>query len=118
MSKLSRHSGSRDQLAVLRTVLALAGDKAELLAHTESVWQSATFNGLRHTSTLLFDGADAVADGEAFIAALPDAEMAVPHMLVVDAGVKFASHIVVPMQRMTVQIELLLITEDPAKITR
>ena len=108
---LSRHAGSRDQLAVLRAVLALAGSGAELLAHTESPWQSATFTGLRHTSTMLFNGADAVAQGEAFIAELPDAELSVPHMLVVDAGVKFANHVMVPVQRMTVQVELLLVAD-------
>ena len=108
---MSRHAASRDQLAVLRGILALAGEGAELLAHTESEWHSATFSGFRHTSTLMFDGAAAVARGEAFIAALPDAELVVPNMLVVGAGIKFANHVIVPVQRLTVQVELLLVAD-------
>ena len=108
----TRHEGSRDQLAVLRAVLALAGEHAELLVHSERVWQSATFSGFRHGSTLLFEGAEAVAAGDAFIEALADHDWRVPHMLVVDAGVVEATHVVMPVQRLTVTVELLLVADE------
>jgi hypothetical protein len=57
-------------LNVLNAVLALAGDKAQLLAQTDAPWRSATFDGFRHTMTLKFEGIEAVTIGEAFLAEL------------------------------------------------
>jgi hypothetical protein len=62
----------RPWVALLSSVMELAGGKAELLRHDERAWASVTFSGTRHTLTLTFTGDEAVAAGEAFLAALPD----------------------------------------------
>lgn len=74
-------------LRLLSEVLGLAGPAAEFLSHSERDWASATFSGARHTIALAFEGADAVARGEAFITALPDHEFTVPRHLVADVAV-------------------------------
>lgn len=94
-----------------RAVLALAGGKARLLSHRENGWASITFTGTRHAIMLEFAGGEAVAAGEAFIATLPDHEFTLPRMLVADAVVVSADHMLLPEPRLTLEIELLLLDE-------
>lgn len=95
----------RDQLD------ALAQGGAKVLRHTEKAWASITFEGSRHTLELLFDGGEAVAAGETFIAALPEHEFAIPGQLVADAEVTRVEHILLPHPRLTVECELLLLRD-------
>jgi len=89
----------------------LAGGPAELIAHTERAWASATFSGARHGFTLDFAGAAAVSRGEGLIADLPEHEFTLPGLLVADAAVVSANHTLAPMPRLTVTCELLLVEE-------
>lgn len=86
-------------------VLLLAGNAARIASHSERAWASITFAGSRHTITLDFAGAEAVAAGEAFIAALPGT-------LVADASVGAVTHRLLPDPALTVEIELLLLDES------
>ncbi|MFT4055901.1 MAG: hypothetical protein QM681_15465 [Novosphingobium sp.] len=97
-------------LRLLSEVLSLAGPDADLLSHAERDWASATFSGTRHTIVLAFEGAKAVAQGEAFIATLPDHEFTIPRHLVADAAVTSVEHRQDP-PRMTVHIEVLLLVD-------
>lgn len=101
----------RPWLHLLSAVLQLAGGKAELLRHAERPWASATFSGSRHTIALSFTGEDAVADGEAFIAALPDHEFTLPRHIVADAAISAVEHGLDPAPHMTVEVELLLLED-------
>lgn len=105
--KPRRTAGDRLRAAVL----ALAGDGAELLRHSESGWASITFTGTRHRLELRFTG-DAMAAGEHFIAALPDHEFAIAGQLVADAEVTAADHTLLPTPRLLVICELLLLEES------
>lgn len=96
---------------LVEAILTLAGGKAELAHHIERGWASVTFSGTRHTMSLIFTGAEAVAAGEHFIAALPDHEFAIPRQLVADAGVVSAEHALLPEPRLAVEIELLLLED-------
>ncbi|WFL76536.1 hypothetical protein P7228_11075 [Altererythrobacter arenosus] len=93
-------------------LLALAEAKACILSHEEKAWASITFSGTRHTLTLDFDGAAAVAAGERFIAALPDHEFAISGQLVADASVSEVDHLLHPQPRMLVTVVLLLLEES------
>lgn len=97
--------------ALLSAVADLAGGKAELLRHGEQPWASVTFAGTRHTLALAFTGPEAVTAGEAFIAALPEHEFAVPRQLVADAAVAAVSHETLPQPKLTVEVELLLLED-------
>lgn len=97
--------------ALLSAVTELAGGKAELLRHVERPWASVTFSGTRHTVILAFSGAEAVAAGEVFIAALPEHEFTMPGQLVADAAVTAVEHIALPGPRLTVEVELLLLED-------
>lgn len=77
---------------VREALLMLAQGKASLLTHEEKAWASITFSGARHELMLDFDGRDAVAAGEDFIAALPDHEFAIPGQLVAEASVRAVDH--------------------------
>ena len=101
----------RPWAALLSAVLQLAGGKAELLRHVERPWASVTFAGTRHTMILAFTGVEAVAAGEAFIAALPEHEFAIPRQLVADAAVVSATHETLPEPKLTVEVELLLLED-------
>jgi len=101
----------RPWLQLLSAVLQLAGGKAELLRHAEHPWASITFTGSRHKIVLAFTGAQAVATGEEFIAALPEHEFTLPRQLVAEAAVVAVEHLLVPEPRLTVEIELLLLEE-------
>jgi hypothetical protein len=96
---------------LLSAVMQLAGGKGELLRHAEQPWASVTFAGTRHKLTLAFTGAESVAAGESFIAALPEHEFAIPRQLVADAAVIAVEHELVPAPRMTVEVELLLVED-------
>ncbi|MCW1427961.1 hypothetical protein [Novosphingobium sp. JCM 18896] len=96
--------------ALLSVVLRLAEGKAELLRHREHPWASVTFTGTRHTIALAFTGAEAVAAGERFIAALPEHEFAIPGQLVADAAVVSVDHEVLA-ERLAIEIDLLLLEE-------
>ena len=91
-------------------VLALAGEHATLVRAREKSWASITFAGARHTMDLAFDGAEAVAAGEALVAALPDHEFAIPRQLVAEASVTAVDHRLDP-PHMTVTCEVLLLEE-------
>jgi hypothetical protein len=97
--------------ALLAAVMQLAGGRGELLRHVERPWASVTFAGTRHTLALAFSGHDAIAAGEAFIAALPEHEFAIPRQLVADAAVTSATHEMLPEPRLTVEVELLLLED-------
>lgn len=99
-------------LRLLEAVLLLAGKEGELISHAERPWASATFSGTRHTFTLSFTGADAVAAGEEFIAALPDHEFVLPGRLVADAGVNEVTHSTHPQPMLVVEADVLLLDES------
>lgn len=92
-------------------VMALAGGTAQLLNHSEKAWASITFSGARHSFTLAFEGVSTAKAGEAFIAALPDHEFAIPGQLVADATVQSVEHKMLPDVRLVVAIELLLLVD-------
>lgn len=96
---------------LIETILALAGGKAALAHHIERGWASVTFSGTRHTMSLVFPGAEAVAAGEEFIAALPEHEFAIPRQIVADALVISAEHALLPEPGLAVEIELLLLED-------
>jgi hypothetical protein len=106
-----RRAGRRPWHALLSAVMELAGGKVELLRHVERPWASVTFSGTRHTIALAFTGADAVSAGEAFIAALPEHEFAIPGQLVADAAVISAAHELLREPKLTVEVELLLLED-------
>ena len=96
--------------ALRDALLALAQGQATVLALAEKRWASATFTGTRHRVALQFDGAEAVAAAEVFIAFLPEHEFTVPGQLVADATVTEVDHRLDP-PLMTVCCELLLLEE-------
>lgn len=98
-------------LPLLSALLELARGKAELIRHSERAWASITFSGSRHTVLLSFAGADAVLAGEALIEALPEHEFAIPRHIVADAVVIAADHTALPEERLTVEVELLLLDD-------
>jgi len=91
-------------------LLDLAQGRAAIRGHAEKSWASVTFAGARHRVELLFDGAEAVAAGELFIAFLPEHEFDILGQLVADAAVTEVDHRFEP-PRMTVRCELLLLEE-------
>lgn len=94
-------------------LLRLAQGRAQLLAHEEKAWASITFSGTRHEVMLDFDGAEAVAAGEALIDALPDHEFAIPGHLVAEASVREVDHrFAGEDERMVVTAVLLLLEES------
>ena len=98
-------------MQILRAVMTLAGPHAELVRHGERPWASITFSGARHTVVLGFEGAEGIAAGEAFIAALPEHEFTVRGQLVADATVTSMLHDTLPWPRMVVEAELLLLED-------
>ena len=104
-------AGRRPWLRLLTALLDLAGGKAELLRHAERPWASVTFSGSRHTIALVFNGADAIASGEAFVVALPDHEFTIARQLVADAAIVAVDHTLVPEPAMTVEAEILLLDD-------
>lgn len=96
-------------LRLLSEMLQLAGPHAEFVRHSEAPWSSATFTGSRHLVLMTFEGIDAVLEGEAYIAALPDHEFTIVGQLVADATVVAVEHCAAPAPRMTVEVEVLLL---------
>ena len=91
---------------------SLAGGHALFLAHSEKSWASVTFAGTRHRLDLEFQGHEAVAAAENFIAYLPEHEFAIQRQLVADAAVVAVDHRIGRDARMEVRVELLLLDED------
>ena len=96
---------------LLKAVSELADGKAELLRHVERPWASVTFSGTRHSVSLAFTGAEAVAAGEEFLTALPEHEFTIPRQVVADAAVMSAEHAMVPEPKLMVEVELLLLED-------
>lgn len=91
-------------------LMELAAGRPRIASHRETAWASITFAGTRHQLELLFDGAEAVAAGEIFIAELPEHEFAIPRQLVADAAVTEVDHRLEP-PLLAVSIELLLLED-------
>lgn len=96
---------------LLDAVMRLAGERGELISHAERPWASATFNGSRHTITLLFNGEDGAAAAEEFIASIPEHEFTIRGQLVADAVVSEVTHVQLPVERVVVETELLLLAD-------
>jgi hypothetical protein len=96
---------------LLDAVMRLASEYGELISHAERPWASATFHGTRHTITLIFNGKDGAASGEEFIATLPEHEFTIRGQLVADAVVNEVTHVTLPVERMVVEVDLLLLAD-------
>jgi len=97
----------------VREALILLGEgRCDLLSHEEKPWSSITFSGTRHELMLDFNGAEAVAVGEEFIANLPEHEFTIPGQLVADATVREVDHRFGDDERMVVTCVLLLLEES------
>ncbi|WP_245647739.1 hypothetical protein [Novosphingobium lentum] len=92
--------------------LRAVAPSAVLVAREETPWASITFSGSRHRFTLAFTGPDAIAEGEALIATLPDHEFTVPGRLVADATIVAASHAQLPTPSLEVVAEILLLDDN------
>ncbi len=117
MRNTIRRQGTSRQIArpwakLLDALLALTGGHGELVSHTERPWASATFSGSRHTVTLNFDGLEAIAAAEQFIAVLPDHEFDIRGQLVADATISEASLSMLPEPKFVVVADLLLLEES------
>jgi hypothetical protein len=99
-------------MQLLSALMALAEGKAELVRHAERAWASVTFSGSRHSITLAFTGAEAVAAGEDFIEALPDHEFTIPRQLVADVVVLALDQVLLPEPRLEIAIEVLLLEDS------
>lgn len=97
---------------VREALLMLAEGRADLLTHEEKAWSSITFSGTRHELMLDFNGEEAVAVGEEFIANLPEHEFTIPGQLVADATVREVDHTFGADERMVVTCVLLLLEES------
>ena len=108
----ARRARRTDSDRLRDALLALSDHRGQVLEHSEKSWASVTFSGARHSVTMLFAGAEAVAAAEFFIAALPEHEFAIPRRLVADATICEVEHRMVPSPRMVVRCEILLLEED------
>jgi len=109
LAHVQRRDPANQLIAALFT---LAGGHGALLRHDERAWASITFAGMRHTLAFRFLGDDGVAAGEAFVAALPEQEFAIPKRLVADATVVAVRHSLLPEPSLVVECELLVLDED------
>jgi hypothetical protein len=94
---------------LLRSVIELAGERAQLVSHIEHDWASATFSGSRHALKVRFTGPDAAEDGEAFIVALREHEFVIPRWLVADAQIVAVDDQQLPQRTLVVEFEMLLL---------
>ncbi|MFA7585365.1 MAG: hypothetical protein WCY11_04095 [Novosphingobium sp.] len=101
----------RPWLALLSTVMTLAGGKAELVRHSERAWASALFSGTRHAIVLAFTGEEAIASADTLIARLPDHEFAIPGQLVAEVLIARIDQTTLPQPRMELELELLLLED-------
>jgi hypothetical protein len=92
-------------------IAGLCDGRGELLTHEEKAWSSITFAGTRHELTLAFEGEEAVAAGEEFIASLPEHEFTIPGQLVADATIREIDHRFGAQERLVVTAVLLLLEE-------
>lgn len=112
MIETLRREGARGPwLAILQQVLTLAGELTQFVHHAERAWSSTTYSGAYHTFRLSFAGAEAVAAGEHFIAALPDHEFTLPRRLVAKATIRSAEHSLVDGPLLILEAELLVLDE-------
>ncbi len=93
-------------------LVVLCKGQSDVLSHEETPWASITFEGTRHEITLRFDGAEAVAAGEEFIAELSEHEFRIPGQLVADASVREVDHRFGADERLEVKAVLLLLEES------
>ena len=98
-------------MRLLGQVLKLAGGHGDLMRHDERPWASVTFSGTRHTIALAFTSTDAIAAADAVIEQLPDYEFDIPGHIVADAQVREVTHQHVPEQRLTMEVEILLLED-------
>lgn len=92
-------------------VLAIGSNLGRLLEHEEKAWNSISFNGARHTIVLEFKGDAQVAAGERFIERLPGHEFTLSGHKVCDATIKRVHFGQLPVPRLEVEAELLLVEE-------
>lgn len=109
---LQRPRIRRPWMPLLSALLDLTRGLGELVSHHEHPWASVTFSGTRHTLTFAFNGDEAMAAAEDFIACLPEHEFAIPGQLVADAVIVAVEHGVLPLPHLTVSAELLLLDES------
>lgn len=102
----------RPWLPLLSALLDLTQSKGELVSHSERPWASVTFSGTRHRLIFAFNGSEAIAAGEDFIACLPEHEFAIPGQLVADAAIVRVKHLTLPALKLIVEAELLLLDES------
>ncbi|HKX22074.1 MAG TPA: hypothetical protein VJM81_02230 [Rhizorhapis sp.] len=84
MSPVKRDPHAR----LLRLLLAMAGEGAEILSSSGRPWSSATFSGARHKTVLKISGGDAHVRAQQFAAKVPEAEFRLPGHIVADAVVE------------------------------
>lgn len=96
---------------VREALMELARGRATIVAHHRKSWASITFAGARHRLVLEFEGEEAVAAGELFVAFLPEHDFDIPGRLVADATVTEVDHRLDP-PLMRVRCELLLLEES------
>ena len=111
LSVARRRTRRTPWMQLLSALLDLAQGEAELIRHAERAWASVTFSGTRHSVVLAFTGAEAVAQGEQLIDALPDHEFTIPGQLVADAAVVRVEQIMLPLPRLEVEVEVLMLDE-------
>lgn len=97
---------------VEKALKALALGSGEVLSHSESAWASLTFAGSRHVVEMLFEGVEAVSDGEELCEKLADHSFNIPLHLVADATVDAVSQIFGKNERMTIKVIMLLLRDD------
>ena len=90
---------------------ALGEGRATLLEHRQRAWASVTFCGARHELAFGFDGAEAIAAGEALIERAPEHEFEIPGHLVADVVVIEVEQSLLPHPRMTVRLEVLTLED-------
>jgi len=98
-------------MRLLGQVLKLAGGHGDLVRHDERPWASVTFSGSRHTIVLAFTGSAAIAAAEGVIDGLADHEFDIPGHIVADAQVREVSHRHLPEQKLTMEVEILLLED-------
>ncbi len=92
-------------------LMALAQRHGSITRHSERAWASITFTGARHSVELVFDGVEAVAAGEEFVACLPDHEFAIRGQIVAEANVTSVDHTLLPVPRLEVSVEVLMLND-------
>jgi len=96
---------------LVREILQIAGEHAELIHHAEKAWTAVTFSGARHTVRLGFTGHQAMDEADQFIAALPDHEFTIRGWLAADATIVAVEQQVFPEPKVTVEAEVLLLED-------